>query len=416
VSAAHRQIWFWCWAGLATSFGSFGPIQKAWGYLSGLPASGAALALSLALYAGSVAWVGRTLMRATVGRGGHFSDRFGLGTTALLAAIGLLFLVTFPIVNSGVFGGGSDRDEALNIAVTALLEGRYPYAEVTIMTGLPQQVGLDGNPISPLPGALLLAAPFVLLGNSAYQNLFFAGFCAWIAWRAFGSTRRAFAMTAVSLVGVIGSLYETMSGGDYLVGGMWLFCVVCPLLCTELSTRTLLLLAAFVGLALSSRMSMGLIAPLLGGAVLQRYGARAAATCSVVAGACFLVVTLPFWLYDPAAFSPLHTLSKLEGLEGVLPGVTLAVPLGLGVIAVALAVDLARRRATESCWALSMAAILAAPFFITTVLAIVQTESIGFLPFSQYALVAVHVGVLAMALRADETARQGGAPGHATGQ
>ena len=59
-------------------------------------------------------------------------------------------------------GGGSDSDDALNLATRALLHGEYPYRIRTYL----------GSPATYLPGSLLLAVPFVLLGNAAYQDLF----------------------------------------------------------------------------------------------------------------------------------------------------------------------------------------------------------------------------------------------------
>ncbi len=39
-----------------------------------------------------------------------------------------------------------------------------------------------------------------------------------------------------------------------------------------------------------------------------------------IAGATFLALTLPFYLYDPSGFSPLDAEAKLEQYERVLPG------------------------------------------------------------------------------------------------
>ena len=83
---------------------------------------------------------------------------------ALLTFLGvvLVFSILYPIAQAGLVGGGSDQDDALNIAATELIHGRYPYYPKTYLD----------NPIAPLPGAVFLAVPFVLLGNSAYQNIF----------------------------------------------------------------------------------------------------------------------------------------------------------------------------------------------------------------------------------------------------
>ena len=78
-----------------------------------------------------------------------------------LVLLAVAFGVIYPIANRGV-SGGSDRDEALNIAAAALWRGENPYYQRTYL----------GNVVSPLPGAILLAEPFVAIGNSAYGNLF----------------------------------------------------------------------------------------------------------------------------------------------------------------------------------------------------------------------------------------------------
>jgi hypothetical protein len=56
---------------------------------------------------------------------------------ATLLAIITAFLTIYPIANSGVVGGGSDADDALDIATRELLEGRYPFYVQTYL----------GNPI-----------------------------------------------------------------------------------------------------------------------------------------------------------------------------------------------------------------------------------------------------------------------------
>lgn len=84
---------------------------------------------------------------------------------AMLVGMVVAFAVLFPQLNSQMPGQGSDRDDALNVAIAAMFRGEYPYAQTTYL----------GNPITPLPGALLLAIPFWSLGNAALQAV------AWLA-------------------------------------------------------------------------------------------------------------------------------------------------------------------------------------------------------------------------------------------
>src|SRR5215831_9419154 len=75
---------------------------------------------------------------------------------ALMLMAALLFAIFFPIAKSGVLGPGSDRADALNVAIKALLHGSYPYYAETYL----------GNPPTPGLGALLLALPFYMVGTS----------------------------------------------------------------------------------------------------------------------------------------------------------------------------------------------------------------------------------------------------------
>src|SRR5438093_13264162 len=58
------------------------------------------------------------------------------------ALLGLVFAVLFPLANSGVYGPGSDTDEAYDIAVRELFHGRYHYHQRTYL----------GNLIHSMPG------------------------------------------------------------------------------------------------------------------------------------------------------------------------------------------------------------------------------------------------------------------------
>src|SRR5206468_5533158 len=81
---------------------------------------------------------------------------------ATFAGLGVIFAIGYPIANTHIPGMGSDDDDAMNIAVLELLNGHFFYYVRTYLDNL----------IHHLPGAFLLAAPFVLFGTSALQNLF----------------------------------------------------------------------------------------------------------------------------------------------------------------------------------------------------------------------------------------------------
>ena len=87
----------------------------------------------------------------------------------MLLLVGLAFsaMIAYPFLNAGwgTTRGGTDRDDALIILVRECLAGHYPYYSTTP----------GGNPLTPMPGAGLLAAPFVITGQIALQNLFWLG-------------------------------------------------------------------------------------------------------------------------------------------------------------------------------------------------------------------------------------------------
>jgi hypothetical protein len=108
-----------------------------------------------------------------------------------LAWLGLMtaaLAILYPVAQSGVLGRGSDRDEALALGIQAILDGRYPYYERTRFGGRP----------TPMPGALLLGAPFHLAGSVVAQNLVYGAVCVFLAVRALRGLR-----TRVLLAGLL---------------------------------------------------------------------------------------------------------------------------------------------------------------------------------------------------------------------
>jgi hypothetical protein len=267
-------------------------------------------------------------------------EKFLLGVTEkqafglmLLTLLGLLvaFAIVYPVANSGLMGSGSDRDEALNIAATELVHLRYPYYNKTYL----------GGPISPLPGAIILAIPFVLLGNSAYQNFF------WLM--AFFLTIKSYLkdgrLTLILIWYILGLspeiLREFITGGDGL--GNSIYILIFILLLIRLISQSnkskflKIIFAILLGIGLSSRPHLILLVPLVFSLLIQNNGWRIAAkymllTCTVLGA-----VTLPFYLYDSQAFSPLHQTTKLSQFSSILPFAEIIIPLLGGTIACCLA-------------------------------------------------------------------------------
>ncbi|MEQ1605760.1 MAG: hypothetical protein ABL999_12915 [Pyrinomonadaceae bacterium] len=240
-------------------------------------------------------------------------------------------LIVYPMANAGRFGGGSDADDALVVAVGEVLRGHYPYTPSTYL----------GNPISPMPGTVFLAIPFVVIGAIHLQNIF------WLA--VFFLVFRYFEKSSTSALGLVLAmlafsptlLQNIVTGADYASNSIYILVLMWILIRTlstpEPDTWKWVLPAILLGVALSSRSTFMLIMPLFLSVLVQRAGWKNAIKYLAVSGITFLAVTLPFWLYDPAGFAPLRVQSeKLKGIEDVLPYAGIIIPGVTGLIAIGL--------------------------------------------------------------------------------
>ena len=146
---------------------------------------------------------------------------------ALLAVafVGLTagFLVVHPHLDTdgfrlaGISFGSTDTDDAIDIALSELLAGRYPYYPQTFL----------GLPISPMPGALLLALPFYALGNSALQNIFWLAVFVWMVGRYLNSTFNATFLAGIIAVFFAECYLPGVSGGRLYVECHLCACFFC---------------------------------------------------------------------------------------------------------------------------------------------------------------------------------------------
>lgn len=241
-------------------------------------------------------------------------------------AVVLAFAVLHPIANSGAVGGGSDADEALNLAARELLAGRPPYTPRTYLE----------NPISPMPGAVLLAAPFVWLGTSAYQNLFWLAVFAWALTRWVGDSRRALLLFCVMFAASPTLLRMLAIGSDHLSNAVYVLVGVLWLLRPGPRRSAIgggWLAAVFLGVALSSRANLLSLAPCVAAALVARFGWGPALARGAVVAAAFSAVTLPVYLWDAEGFSPLHTANKLARLDTAVPHASALILAVTGLVA-----------------------------------------------------------------------------------
>jgi hypothetical protein len=305
---------------------------------------------------------------------------------ATLAALVALFVVVYPVADSDELGSGSDRDDAANLATGRLLDGEDPYDEVTYL----------GNPVSQLPGALLYAAPFVVLGNSAYQNFFWLSLFFLALGRRLGSLRLA--LFAVWMLFALSPelLRELLTGGDLIANSIYVALFMLAVVGVRPSGRGVWLgiaAAVALGVAYSSRSNFLFTVPLLAGALYQLYGLRVAIVRLVTAALAFAAVTLPFYVHDPDGFTPVKTAGKLTEFNELVPHLHLIVIAAAGVLALGLA---ARRfdRAGEVLMSSSAAIQLA---FLFTIV-VLDSIDVGRITFAflipSYGLVALFFATL----------------------
>ena len=100
-----------------------------------------------------------------------------------------------------------------------------------------------------------------------------------------------------------------------------------------------LLPAILLGIGLSSRSNFFFLVPILFSALAQTAGWTRAVKYLAVSAATFLVVTIPFWLYDPHAFTPFTTQSeKMSQFDSTLPHASAIVAVSGMLLATFLAI------------------------------------------------------------------------------
>jgi len=285
------------------------------------------LLVALVLVVVTVLWPGIHLFAA---------GRYRLLLGILFLGLALIFFVVYPMETAGQFSTGSDRDEALNIAVRRLLDGQYPYYERTPL----------GGAITPLPGAILLALPFVLLGNSAYQNLFWLLVFLYATTRYLEDRASALILLYVALALSPAIQYEYISGGDVLSNAIYVtalgLLVIRAYAAGARAKHWQVVGSLLLGIGLASRPNFYLLLPLLFVLLWKQSGLKAALVGCGLAILASLAVILPFYLYDPAGFTPLTAGNKLAIFDRSLPYASTAV-VALSVVAsVVAAVFLAR--------------------------------------------------------------------------
>ncbi|WP_353072973.1 hypothetical protein [Tunturiibacter gelidiferens] len=275
MSEVGRRTLFVLGICVAWALTSVAPLLK---YLSPAKATGALILGSLSIAIG-MSWILRLNLRPR-----EISIAWLL---LLFLALTTAFAILYPISLRHTLNIGSDREDALRIELLAIGHHQYPYDTRTFL----------GNPPTPLPGAMLLAAPFYALGHIAWQNLLWLALFFFFALRFFRYRSTALFYLAVFLLFAPAHLSDFSSGGDYLTNFFYIAIAV------TLFSRSLnhslyasIPAALFLGVALSSRILYAVILiPLLSLTLQRTFRLRAAVLFFLILlSTC--AITLPvFW-------------------------------------------------------------------------------------------------------------------------
>lgn len=311
---------------IVCSLTGFAPIAK---YFHGFVLIAFVLGIAAAVVLAMV-WLRRWHLRAP-------RQRHHAWLIALWIGFALLFAVFFPISQRHILGPGSDRADALRVSGSALIHGRYPYYTSTYL----------GNDITPLPGAILLALPFFLLGNVAFQNLFWlAAFIAFACWF-FCDRATAFIFVLLLLGTSAVNLDDFVVGGDLLVNAMYICIALACVIATHEQKSSLwsqLVSAVFLGLAIDSRPVYIVVFPLTFAYLCQHGGAKQAIRALLVSAGAATLWSVPFYLHSPAHFTPLHLRDKLDFIPPQYHAAVLLPTLGVLISCAACFMRLSQQR------------------------------------------------------------------------
>jgi hypothetical protein len=253
---------------------------------------------------------------------GRLSDRNLLWLTLLTwSAIVVAFLVIYPIANTHAPATGSDDDDALNLGAAALFSWRFPYAHTTYL----------GNVLHQLPGAFVLASPFVLLGTSAWQNLVWLPLF-FLTVREEASSQEALQWAWIVLALSPAVMHEVVTGTGYLSNTIYVLLGLWWLIRTKRRD----LAAITWGVTLASRANFLFLVPLAFGCLRQRTGLRTALRATALTCATTACLSVPFYLHDRHHFGPLEAADRLLVFNQLLPHLGLAIIVLMAMLAVTL--------------------------------------------------------------------------------
>jgi hypothetical protein len=217
----------------------------------------------------------------------------------LFAVLTAAFTILYPISQKHTLNIGSDREDALRIELNAIRNHQDPYFTRTFL----------GNPPTPLPGAMLLAAPFFAMGHIAWQNFLWLALFILFILHFFRFRATAIFYLAVFLLFAPSHLGDFTAGGDYLTNFFYIaFAVALFDWSLNHSFYVSIPPALLLGVALSSRIIYAVILIPLCALTLQRASRFRTAALFFIVLLTAAAVTLPVFAPHPLP----HLLQQLQ--------------------------------------------------------------------------------------------------------
>ncbi len=252
----------------------------------------------------------------------------------LLISLFLAYFVIHPHIDTRGFSffgknfGASDGDDAIDLAISEIIHGRYPYAARTFLD----------NPITPMPGALLLALPFYILGDSGVQNLFWLAIFLILLARYNHDSLLPVSVAYILCFFSPIVVYHILTGSDYIANSIYTLVFTIMVLDSARGHKSdlqCIFWSVLLGIGLSSRINFALNLILLFFMLLKVTSKLKALGMVTITLASFIAITLPAFVHSPSTFSPLHT-SNMLSIGGKFMWAPFSIPLLGALIALYL--------------------------------------------------------------------------------
>jgi hypothetical protein len=221
-----------------------------------------------------------------------------------------------------------------------------------------------------------MAAPFVGLGTSALQNLFWLPLFFLAIATQTRDSRGAVRLAALVLVLSPTVIHQVVTGTGHLSNAIYVALGLWWLASSGGSPWA----ATAWGVTVASRANFLWLIPLAGGFLWKREGRCAAIRATTLATLIAACLTLPFYFNDPENFGPLESSERVFRFDRMMPGTGLVILMTMTGVAVVFA---ARLRTMSDLFR-AAAVVQAVPVLAGTVLGTVQNGALD-LSYSPYA-------------------------------